>query len=335
MTIEKDLSLLHRHTFGMDVRAAYWAEYQSEQELTDLLQRFSDRSVLPIGSGSNMLFTKDFDGVLLHSSMCRAKALHETQDEVWIEAESGLIMDELIAQLADMDLRGMENLSHIPGTVGASVVQNVGAYGVEAKDVVKMVYALNRETMKVDELRAEDCGFGYRNSRFKSEWKDRYIVTRVIFRLFKEGHLCLDHGGLQSVFAGVDVDTLKANDVREAVIRIRRNKLPEVGEYGSAGSFFTNPVIMSSEFAKLQTLYPSVPHYDTSAGVKVPAAWLIEQSGCKGMQVGAARVWDKQPLVLVNTGGATSADVMLLAEQVQKRVKEQFGIDLTREVLYI
>lgn len=335
MKIEEHASLTALNTFGLHPNARVLAEFDNKDELRALLHRYSGERFLTVGEGSNLLFLRDFDGVVLHSRMCRARALKETKDEVWIEAESGLRLDDLIQQLADMDLRGLENLSHIPGTVGASAVQNVGAYGVEAKDVIETVRAIAVQTGEEVTFTNADCCFAYRDSRFKNDWKDQYVITAVTFRLKKEGGLRLDYGGLGNAFEGRDLSQLTPLEVREKVIEIRRRKLPEVGEFGSAGSFFKNPVISRTCFEALQTQYPAMPHFDTSDGVKVPAAWLIEQCGLKGCQHGGARVWDKQPLVIVNAGKASAEDIRLLADKVMKDVSGRFGITLSPEVNYI
>lgn len=335
MKITEQASLLPLNTFHIDVKAKVLAEYDTEEELIALLHRYEGERLLPIGEGSNLLFTQDFDGVVLHSRMRRASALKENKDEVWIEAQSGLLLDNLISQLADMDLRGMENLSYIPGTVGASAVQNVGAYGVEAKDVIVQVSTIDVKTRAKYTFSNLDCQFAYRDSRFKHEWKDRYIITSVVYRLYKEGHLRLDYGGLGKVFEGKDIEELTPLDVREKVIAIRREKLPEVLEFGSAGSFFKNPVVPLEQYKYLAQEYAEIPHYEVSDGVKIPAGWLIDQAGLKGMQVGGARVWEKQALVIVNVGGATSEDVQQLAERIVAEVKARFAITLSPEVIIL
>jgi UDP-N-acetylmuramate dehydrogenase len=335
MTIQENISLLPYNTFRIDVKAAVVAEYESVRELAAILRRYKDMPVLPVGEGSNLLFTCDFDGVILHSRMQGARAVKETRDEVCIEAEAGLRLDDLVAQLADMDIRGMENLSHIPGTVGAAAVQNVGAYGIEAKDVIEKVHVLDRMTLRAHAYNNEECAFAYRDSRFKHDWRDRYIVTSVVFRLSKEGPFRLDYGGLRQALADRDLQSLTALDVRRAVIDIRRSKLPEVSETGSAGSFFKNPVVSSDMFAGIKAQYKEVPFFPTEGGVKIPAAWLIEQCGLKGRSVGGAQVYERQPLVIVNTGGATPADITALAQQVIDAVQSRFSITLTPEVIYI
>lgn len=284
--------------------------------------------MLAVGEGSNLLFTKDFDGILLVSRMAKAKATKETQTEVWIEAESGLKLDSLIEQLVAMELTGMENLSYIPGTVGASAVQNVGAYGREAKDVIEEVHTLSVADAQPRVFTNAECRFGYRDSIFKNELKGQYIVTSVVYKLQKNGPLYLDYGNLRSAMEG---QPMTAEAVREAVIRIRKQKLPEVSELGSAGSFFKNPIIPEAQFLALQQQYPTIPHYS----YKIPAAWLIEQCGWKGKTMGGAQCYPQQPLVLVNTGNATAQDIINLAQAIIDSVQQRFGITLHPEVNYI
>lgn len=322
-------------------------EYDSIDDLREVLLSHQGQRMLAVGEGSNLLFTKDFDGTLLVSRMAKARALKETATEVWIEAQSGLRLDSLIEQLVAMDLTGMENLSYIPGTVGASAVQNVGAYGREAKDVIEEVHTLSVDTAEERVFTNAECKFGYRDSVFKNELKDQYIVTSVVYKLQKSGPLYLDYGNLRVALEGVEPT---AEAVREAVIRIRKQKLPEVAELGSAGSFFKNPVIPESQFLALQQQYPSIPHYIVSPTAqrsfsasgpsaegahKIPAAWLIEQCGWKGKCIGGAQCYEKQPLVLVNTGTATAQDIVALAQAIVDSVQQRFGIPLHPEVNYI
>ncbi len=328
MKIHENISVLPYNTFGIDVKARIIAEYNSVEELIELLDRYKGQPILPVGEGSNLLFTKDYDGVLLISRMQRARAMKEDTQQVWIEAESGLKLDDLIAQLVDMNLTGMENLSYIPGTVGASVVQNVGAYGVEAKDVIESVETIEIATLKPKIFTNAECRFGYRDSVFKNELKGQYVVTKVVYRLHKDGPLLLDRVKTMPI-------PTTAQEVRESVIAIRRNKLPEVGVIGSAGSFFKNPVIGKTQFASLREQYPDMPYYEEGEGIKVPAAWLIEQCGWKGKKIGGAQVFEKQPLVIINAGYATSADIIALAAAVVDSVYKQFEIMISPEVNYI
>ncbi len=319
------------NTFRMDVRAKIYAEYRSVDELRELLQQYRGERLLHIGAGSNLLFTGDFNGVVLHSAMRRARATREDDNHVFIEAENGLVLDELIAQLCDMGLSGMENLSYIPGEVGASAVQNVGAYGVEAKDVITEVRALAIADGSERTFTNAECRYGYRDSIFKNDLRGQYIITGVTYRLDKQFVPKLDYGNLRGE-VGANPTPM---DVREAVIRIRRQKLPEVNEIGSAGSFFKNPIVPREQYEAIAAQYERVPHFDQDGGVKIPAAWLIEQCGWKGKTIGGAQCYAKQPLVLVNTGNATPQDVITLAQNICDSVHDRFGITISPEVNYI
>ena len=313
----KNISLLPYNTFGIDAKAKLFIEYYSLDELRQVLKEHKGEQILHIGQGSNLLFTSDFNGVILHSGMARAKFL----DDETVEAQNGLRLDDMIAQLTDMGYSGLEKLSLIPGEVGASAVQNVGAYGVEAKDVIERVYTINVETLEERVFTNEECRFGYRDSIFKHELKGKYIVTSVVYKV-KPGD---------------------ATKTREEIIATRMAKLPTVGEVGSAGSFFMNPFVPEEKANELLSQYPDMPHFETPspwgrAGercVKIPAAWLIEQCGWKGKTLGGAQVWPKQPLVIVNANNASAKDIMELAAAVSASVKEKFGIDIRPEVNYI
>ena len=309
MTIKENISLLPYNTFGINVKARLFIEYYSLDELRQVLKEHKGEQILHIGQGSNLLFTKDFDGVILHSGMARAKFL----DDETVEAQNGLRLDDLVAQLTDMNYCGMEKLSLIPGEVGASAVQNVGAYGCEAKDVIERVYTLEVETLEERVFTNAECKFGYRDSAFKHELKGKYIVTSVVYKV-KPGD---------------------AAKTREEIIETRNGKLPKVGEVGSAGSFFMNPFVSEEQANELLKQYPDMPHFETPQGVKIPAAWLIEQCGWKGKTLGGAQVWPKQPLVIVNANHATAQDIIDLAAAVSASVKEKFGIEIRPEVNYI
>ena len=331
MSIQENISLLPYNTFRINVKAKVFAEYSSVDELRELLQRYKGERLLHIGAGSNLLFTKDFDGVVLHSAMRRARCTNEDNEHVWIEADNGLVLDELIEQLCDMGISGLENLSHIPGEVGASAVQNVGAYGVEAKDVIETVRAISIEDGKERVFTNAECRYGYRDSIFKNELRGRYIITHVVYKLDKHLAPKLDYGNLRSEVG----DHPTAMQIREAVIRIRRQKLPEVSELGSAGSFFKNPIVPREAYEAIAARYEKVPHYEQDGGVKIPAAWLIEQCGWKGRMQGGAQCYEKQPLVLVNRNNAAPEDIVNLAAAICKDVKEKFGIEISPEVNYI
>lgn len=323
------------NTFHLDVKAKEVIEYTTVEDLREVLLSHQGQPMLAVGEGSNLLFTQDYEGTLLVSRMARAKATKETETEVWIEAQSGLKLDSLIEQLVAMELTGMENLSYIPGTVGASAVQNVGAYGREAKDVIEEVHTLSVADAQPRVFTNGECRFGYRDSIFKNELKGQYIVTSVVYKLQKNGPLYLDYGNLRAALEGQE---LTAEAVREAVIRIRKQKLPEVSELGSAGSFFKNPVIPEEQFLQLQHQYPTIPHFIISSihhSYKVPAAWLIEQCGWKGKRMGGAQCYEQQPLVIVNTGTAAAQDIIALAQAIINSVQQRFGITLHPEVNYI
>ena len=324
------------NTFGIPAHARVYAEYTSLEELRALLQTYKSERLLHIGAGSNLLFTKDFDGVVLHSRICFARALEEDAEGVNIEAGAGIVMDDLIAQVADMGLYGLENLSHIPGEVGASAVQNVGAYGVEAKDVIREVHAVAVESGEECVCSNADCRFGYRDSIFKNEWKGQYIITSVVFHLSKQPQPHLDYGNLRQALAGKEPTPM---NIREAVIAIRKQKLPEPADLGSAGSFFKNPIISPEHFQTIlqqeQKTAVEIPHFETADGIKIPAAWLIEQCGWKGKRQGGAQVYEKQPLVIVNTGNATAQDIITLAADITKSIEKRFQITLHPEVNYI
>lgn len=328
LKIYENISLKAYNTFGIDAYARKLIEYSSIEELRQILREHKGERMLHIGQGSNLLITGDVDGIVLRSAMCRARALEEIGDEVYIYADNGLILDDLIAQLTDMGLRGMENLSYIPGTVGASAVQNVGAYGTEAKDVIVEVHTLNCETLEERVLTNEECRFSYRNSAFKQDLKGHFLVTGVVYKLTKHGELNMGYGNLRSAIEGVPT----VQKVREAIIRIRKQKLPEVTELGSAGSYFKNPVVTQQEAAHLLATYPNMPQFVQNDGVKLSAAWLIDQLGWKGRTLGGAQVYNKQPLVIVNTGKATANDVIALEQAIVASVKKEYGIELHAEV---
>ena len=305
-----NISLLPYNTFGIDVKAKRFIEYTSLDELREVLKAHQSEQILHIGQGSNLLFTKDFDGIILHSGMARARFL----DDETVEAQNGLRLDDLISQLTDMGYSGMEKLSLIPGEVGASAVQNVGAYGVEAKDVIIRVNTIDVNTLEDRVFTNVECRFGYRDSAFKHELKGRYIVTSVVYH----------------VMPG------EAAKTREEIIQTRMAKLPTVGEVGSAGSFFMNPFVPEEQADALLKQYPEMPHFPSPQGVKIPAAWLIEQCGLKGKTLGGAQVWPKQPLVIVNaTGNAQPEDIINLAKLVSDSVFDRFNIRINPEVNYI
>jgi len=329
-----DFPLRAHNTFGLDVRAAHFLEYASEEELTELIHTEPiSTPYLHIGGGSNLLFTDSYyPGTILHSLIQGISVTGEDDAHVYLRVGAGTVWDDFVRQCVEQRWQGVENLSLIPGEVGAAAVQNIGAYGVEAKDVITSVETIDRTGCRKI-YPAEECAYAYRQSLFKRPEMKPVFITHVNFRLNKTPRLHLDYGALREALGG-QTPTLPL--VREAVIRIRQSKLPDPRKLGNAGSFFMNPVIPRTHFEELKRTHPSIPHYDVDeARVKVPAGWLIEQCGWKGRGLGPVAVYDRQALVLVNTGGATGADIIRLASAVQASVREQFNIDIQPEVLFV
>lgn len=336
MIIKENISLLSYNTFGIDARADYFIEYSSVEELQTALKSEIVKSnrLLHIGGGSNLLFMKDFKGVILHSAINFIKKVSEDADTVMLEAGAVVNWDDFVAYTVENGWGGVENLSLIPGEVGASAVQNIGAYGVEVQDVIVEVNAVEIETGESKTFSLEDCQYGYRESIFKKELKGKYIITSVVFKLQKQPEFKLNYQHLEAeVLKNGDINL---QNIRQTIIAVRESKLPDPKIFGNAGSFFMNPVISKAHFNELLAQYPQMPHYFVSeTEEKVPAGWLIDQCGWKGKQIGNAGVHDKQALVLVNKGGATGAEIVYLAEQIQASVKTKFGIELRAEVNYI
>ena len=332
--LQENIDITHRHTFGIVTQTAVWGDYATIEELQELLAVARERNLrfMPIGEGSNLLFVRDFDGMLLHSTMTTIDVVSEDEKTILVKAGSGWIWDDFVAHCVQQRWGGVENLSYIPGTVGASAVQNVGAYGVEACDVIESVDVLDVETLQTHTFAARECAYGYRTSLFKTEWRDMFIVTSVTFRLSKQPQYKLDYGNLRAMVG----DTPTLQSVRDAVIAIRRSKLPEPAELGSAGSFFVNPVITREHYNTLLATYPDMPCYEVDAErVKVPAGWLIDRQGWKGKCVGDAMVYPKQCLVIVNKGNARPGHVVQLAQDIAFSVFMAYRIVITPEVNYI
>lgn len=336
MKILRDYSLLPHNTFGMDVKASVFIEYASVKELKEVLSLYvKDNQWLHIGKGSNLLFTGDFSGIILHSAIKGYEVIHEDTKEVVVRVGAGEVWDDFVAMTVENEWYGAENLSLIPGEVGASAVQNIGAYGVEAKDLIVGVEAIEVSTGKECIFKNEECGYAYRESVFKSSLKYQYLVTHVSYRLKKTPCYHLDYGNIRLELEKQKVRLTLAN-VRQAIISIREAKLPDPKLQGNAGSFFMNPVISRKHFEALLVDYPLMPHYEVDAeSIKIPAAWMIDQCGWKGKRLGRAGVHDKQALVLVNLGGAVGTEVIALSEAIQKSVYEKFGINILPEVNFI
>ena len=333
MKIRENCTLARMNTFGMNVKADRLVEWNSTDELKSILSDL-ERPILAMGGGSNLLFMSDFKGTVLHSLVTTIDIIANEADHVLVRVGAGVIWDDFVAWSVINGLWGVENLSAIPGEVGASAVQNIGAYGVEAKDVIETVQTISLNNGRERDFSCSECRYSYRQSIFKNELKGDYVITHVIFSLSKKPQPRLGYGALRDEVERLGGITLE--NVRKAVISIRESKLPDPKVLGNAGSFFMNPVITEQEFNIISSNYPDVPSYPASDGmVKVPAGWLIEKTGWKGRSLGPAAVYDKQALVLVNTGGATGADVKRLADTIIADVEQKFGITLQAEVNYI
>lgn len=337
MNILENHSLLSHHTFGMDVRTSVWVEYASVDELKQLL---ADKTMFHepwfhIGGGSNLLFVNHYPGTILHSDIKGYEVVYEDEIEVHVRVGAGKVWDEFVAYAVAHDWYGAENLSAIPGEVGASAVQNIGAYGVEAKDLIVQVEALEVATEKECIFNNADCRYAYRESIFKKEWKHRYIITYVTYRLQKTPSFHLDYGNVRSELEKQGGDFTLEN-VRNTIMAIREAKLPDPKVQGNAGSFFMNPIVPRTQYESLLEKYPDMPHYDVDEDrVKIPAAWMIDRLGWKGKQMGRVGVHSKQALVLINCGGATGQEIIALSQAIQKTVKETFGIEISPEVNFI
>ncbi len=332
MTIRDNCSLADRNTFGMDVRADRLIDWATTDELKNALPDI-EKPVLMIGGGSNLLFMGDFKGTVLHSTITSIDIIDSTDDLVYVKVGAGVVWDDFVAWCTINGFWGVENLSAIPGEVGASAVQNIGAYGAEAKDVIDTVQTICLTDGTERDFSNAECRYGYRQSIFKNELKGQYAVAYVIYALSKVPQPKLGYGALEQEVERLGGPTLA--NIRQAVISIRDSKLPDPKVLGNAGSFFMNPVVTEQEFNIIRSNYPDVPSYPVPGGIKVPAGWLIEKTGWKGRSLGPAAVYDKQALVLVNKGGATGADVRHLADTIIADVKQKFGITLSTEVNYI
>ena len=328
-----DYSLKAHNTFGLEARCSRFVEYASVDEARDIaaILRSSDTPYIIIGGGSNLLLTRDFEGIVVHSAIVGME-LHDTL----LRCGSGVVWDEVVAWAVSRGLVGAENLSLIPGDVGASAVQNIGAYGVEAKDLITEVEAVEIATGHVCAFSNADCQYGYRDSRFKREWKNKYLITHVTYQLTplaQQPTLHLDYGNIRAELAKRNMPAPTPQQLRQVIIDIRQSKLPDPAVLGNAGSFFMNPVVSRGQYEQLVTRYPDMPHYRIDdQHEKIPAGWLIERCGWKGRSMGRAGVHDKQALVLVNRGGATGEEIVALCRAIQEDVLQKFGIEIHPEV---
>lgn len=336
MHLYQNHSLLNYNTFGLDVKTKYFLEFDSEEDLIDILKQslVRENPLLVVGQGSNLLFLNDFDGVVLHSAIRGIQTVEETEDAVLIEVGSGVIWDDLVGYCVKQGWSGIENLSLIPGETGAAAIQNIGAYGVEIKDVVQKVKTIRIADGQSSVFEQEACHYAYRESVFKKELKGQFIVTSVIIRLSQKPVFNLSYNHLEKEV--LKNGTMNLENIRNTIIRIRESKLPDPKVLGNAGSFFMNPVVKRERYEALQLQYPDMPHYFVSEQEeKIPAGWLIEQCGWKGRTIGNVGVHAKQALVLINCGGAKGKEIAELAAMIQQSVAGRFGINLIPEVNFI
>lgn len=339
-------SLLPHNTFGIDATCDEFLEYHSEAECLEIARRLADGHTpwLPIGAGSNLLFlSRHYGGCVVHNAIKGMECVEEDDEKIVLRVGGGEVWDDVVACCTQRGWHGLENLSLIPGETGAAAVQNIGAYGAEVADhIVKVEGVYIRPEVTTAVLNHDECHYGYRQSIFKQELKDVFLVTRVWLRLSKHFTPHLSHKAIAGklMAMGISPQQATALQMREAIISIRQDKLPDPKQTGNAGSFFMNPVVPTALAGSIMAKYPDMPHYDAGTGeggplVKIPAAWLIEQCGWKGKNLGRAGVNPRQPLVLTNLGGASGNDISALATTLQHDVKEKFGIELHPEVRYI
>jgi UDP-N-acetylmuramate dehydrogenase len=328
-------SLKTHNTFGIDVKCSRYLEFEDDLEALEVAKilRKSKMPYIIIGGGSNLLLTKDFEGIVVRSGIKGYEFEEDHSGCIRMTCGSGETWDDMVATSIQAGYYGMENLSLIPGDVGASAVQNIGAYGVEAKDLILCVRMVEIATGKTHICSNEDLEYGYRQSRLKKDWKDRFLITRVTYALSKTFNPHLDYGNIRAELERKGIKEPTAQQLRDTIIEIRNVKLPDPKVTGNAGSFFMNPIVTRNKYEELAAAYPDMPHYQVdSSHEKIPAGWMIEQCGWKGKSLGRAGVHDKQALVLVNRGGATGSDIVALCQQIQQDVKTKFGIDIQPEV---
>jgi UDP-N-acetylmuramate dehydrogenase len=335
MKIENNKSLRKFNTFGMDVRACKFAEIYDEEDLTKLLSKdeFKNEPKIILGGGSNILFTKDFEGLVIKNAIPGIKIIYEDEKSSLVKAGAGVIWNDLVLFANEKNLGGIENLISIPGTVGAAPVQNIGAYGEELKNTFHSLKGLFVETGQEAVFFKEECKFEYRDSIFKKELKEKFIITYVIIQLNKNPIPVFNYGTVKNELDKKHKGDYSIQDVSNIIAEIRRDKLPDPAVTGNAGSFFKNPEIDKSLFLELKKEHPEIPGFTSSNNkVKVPAGWLIEKCGWKGNRLGSAGIHDKQALVLVNYGNTKSSDIISLAYEIKISIIKTFGIELTEEV---
>ena len=334
MEIQHHFSLKHYNTFGIEAKAKQFVAVHSTEELKYILEQRKAEKKFILGGGSNMLLTKDIDALVIHIDLKGKKIIDENDDYVWVESQAGENWHEFVLWTIDQDFGGLENMSLIPGNVGTTPVQNIGAYGTEIKDTFISCQVITIENQEIKTFSKEECNFGYRESIFKNDVKDQYIITSVVFKLTKKNHkINTSYGDIVAELAKNNRTEPTLKDVSNAVINIRRSKLPDPKELGNSGSFFKNPILLTSDFQKIQHQFPEMKYYEVSeTEVKVPAGWLIEQAGFKGKRFGDAGIHKNQALVLVNYGNATGAEILNVSKNIQETIFKKFGINIETEV---
>lgn len=329
-----DFNLKEHNTFGIDVKCRRFIEFESVDELLQIVNSLTDadKPLLVLGGGSNMLFTADYEGTVLHSAI-KGHVAVQTDEGIMLRCGSGEVWDDIVSLCVSNRMYGAENLSLIPGDVGASAVQNIGAYGAEAKDIILKVEAVDLQTGKMCEFTNEECEYAYRKSKFKGEWRNRFVITYVTYQLSEVFCPCLDYGNIRAELEKRNIKVPTAEQLRNVIIDIRNEKLPDPKVEGNAGSFFMNPVVPKAKYEELVARFGNVPHYSVDDNnEKIPAGWMIDQCGWKGKSLGKAGVHSRQALVLVNRGGAEGKDIVALCDAVKRDVKDKFGIDIVPEV---
>ena len=334
MEIQSQFSLKKHNTFGIEAKASKFVAVHTVTELKTVLEQHRNDTKFILGGGSNMLLTRDIDALVIHVDLKGKKIIKEDGDFAWIEAAAGENWHEFVLHTIGLNLGGLENMSLIPGNVGTTPIQNIGAYGTEIKDTFVSCEAMHIETQQIRVFTKDECHFGYRESIFKHEQKDQYVITSVVFKLTKKDHkINTSYGDITKELKKNNVQTPTLKDVSDAVITIRQSKLPDPKVLGNSGSFFKNPIIPKSDFDKISINFPDMPHYVVSeTQVKVPAGWLIEQAGFKGKRFGDAGIHKNQALVLVNYGNATGQEILDVSKDIQKTIFEKFGIAIEAEV---
>ncbi len=335
MLIKENVSLKMLNTFGVDVTSKYFVEVFSTEEIKEIISLpvFQKSNKLILGGGSNLLFTKNFDGLVLKNSLKGIEIINEDADSYYIKAAAGEIWHEFVMHCVNKNYAGLENLSLIPGCVGASPMQNIGAYGVEIKDSFFELEAIDVETGTAQKFNNQQCEFGYRESVFKKKFKNKFIIISVTFKLYKTPKFNISYGAIEKELEVMGVQNLSIQAISKAVCNIRSSKLPNPAEIGNAGSFFKNPEITKQQFEKLSIQFPEIVAYNLENGnVKLAAGWLIEKCGWKGKSFGDAGVHKNQALVLVNYANASGSEIFDLSEKIIESVKNMFGVELEREV---